>query len=264
MKAVRKHTDNAWAILYIERWLKAPLQHPDGTLTERDRGTPQGSISPVLSNLFLHYVFDVWMTKHHPEAPWCRYADDGLVHCQTEQQAQQLLAVLKERFETCGLELHPTKTKIVYCRDGSRKGQYSQTSFDFLGYTFRRRLVKNNKQNSVFVNFTPAVSKTAQKSMRAKTRDAGIRNRTDLSLEEIAAEYDPILRGWVQYYGRYYPSALNNVLGHFNKTLAAWAMHKYKKLNGRKIQAARFIQEIARREPQLFVHWRKGTALRFA
>ena len=181
MKAVRKHTDIKWVILYIERWLKAPMQMPDGSLVERPKGTPQGGvISPVLSNLFLHYVFDSWMSRNRATMPWCRYADDGLVHCQTEQQAQNLLKALKERFEQCGLELHPKKTKIVYCKDGSRKGTYSEMEFTFLGYTFRRRLVKSSKLNRRFVGFTPAVSGCAQKAMRAKTRQAGFRNRTEL------------------------------------------------------------------------------------
>ena len=259
MKAVRKHTDNKWIILYTERWLKAPLQMSNGTLVERTKGTPQGGVgSAILSNVFLHYVFDVWMTKNHPRAPWCRYADDGLVHCRTEQEALQVLARLKERFEMCKLELHPTKTKIVYCKDGNRKGQYSQTQFDFLGYTFRRRLVRNSTRDGSFVSFSPAVSKSAQKSMRAETRKWGFRNRTDLNLEDIAHMYNPVLRGWMGYYGRYYPTALDSVLGHFNETLIAWAMHKYKKLKGRKTKAAIFIQKIARREPKLFAHWSKG------
>lgn len=265
LKAVRKHTDNKWVILYIERWLKAPLQLADGTLVERTKGTPQGGvISPVLSNLFLHYVFDAWMTKHHSKAPWCRYADDGLVHCKTELEAQQILAKLKERFESCNLELHPTKTKVVYCKDGSRQGDYPQTQFDFLGYTFRRRLVENKKRNSLFVSFTPAVSKDAQKAMRAETRRRSIRNRTELGLREIAEGYNPVLRGWMQYYGRYYPSALDSVLGHFNTTLVAWAMRKYKKLKGRKTRARHFLREIAVREPGLFPHWKKGKVLVFA
>lgn len=265
MKAVRKHTDNKWVMLYIERWLKAPLQLADGTRVERTQGTPQGGvISPILSNLFLHYVFDAWMTKQHPDAPWCRYADDGLVHCKTERKAQQLLIELRNRFEACKLELHPTKTKIVYCKDGSRKGNYSQTEFDFLGYTFRRREVKNKKSQSLFVSFTPAVSKNAQKAMRAETRRRGIRNRTDLELRDIAREYNPVLRGWIQYYGRYCPSALEKVLGHFNTTLVAWVMRKYKKLKDRKTKARDFLKEIAEREPGLFPHWKKGRVLVFA
>ncbi len=174
LKAVRYHTDNPWVVLYIERWLKAPLQKPDGTLVERTRGTPQGGVaSPVLANLFLHYVFDAWMQRNHPAVPWCRYADDGLVHCRSEQQAQVILRELEQRFLECGLELHPAKTKIVYCKDGSRKGKYPRIQFDFLGYTFRPRVVKNRKRNSIFVSFTPAVSNVALKSMRSHIRKGG-------------------------------------------------------------------------------------------
>ncbi len=259
MKAVRKHTDNKWVILYIERWLKALLQMPDGTLIERTRGTPQGSvISPVLSNLFLHYVFDVWMGKDHPGKPWCRYADDGLVHCRTEQEAKELLISLTQRFEMCRLELHPEKTKIIYCKDGSRKSEYPQRSFDFLGYTFRSRVCKNIKRNSLFMSFTPAVSKEAMKSMRAHIRKSGIRNRADLSLKEIAQKYNPILNGWIEYYGRYSRTALSSVMVHFNKTLTAWAMCKYKKLKGRKTRASLFIQKVQRENRQLFSHWKQG------
>jgi RNA-directed DNA polymerase len=200
----------------------------------------------------------MWMKRHHPTIPWCRYADDGLLHCRTEQGAQQLLVELKQRFEECKLELHPTKTKIVYCKDEKRKGEYPETELDFLGYTFRRRRVKNSKQNKMFVSFTPAVSKAAQKSMRAKTRAKGLRNRTDLSLKEIAIMYNPVLRGWIEYYGRYCRSELGSVLRHFNKTLVAWARAKYKKFKGHKTRAGIFMQEIAKREPQLFIHWKLG------
>ncbi len=169
MKAVRKHTDCKWLLLYIERWLKAPMVMKNGEQVERTQGTPQGGvIRPVLANLFLHYVFDKWMKKYHSNVKWCRYADDGLVHCNSERQAQQMLAALKERFETCGLELHPTKTKIVYCKDGSRKGKHEHISFDFLGYTFRPRLCRNTKRQSIFVSFSPAASRSAQKGMIKK------------------------------------------------------------------------------------------------
>ena len=167
MEAVRKHTDCKWMTLYIERWLTAPMQLPADTQVERKMGTPQGGvISPLLSNLFLHYVFDLWMKMNHPEKRWCRYADDGLVHCRTELEAQQVLEDLRVRFLECGLELHPTKTKIVYCKDDGRKKEHPVTTFDFLGYTFRPRVVKSTRRNRLFVSFTPAVSKTALKSMQ--------------------------------------------------------------------------------------------------
>ena len=263
MKAVHKHTECKWVVLYIERWLKAPLQISKDELVARDRGTPQGGvISPVLSNLFLHYAFDLWMQRHHPSKPWCRYADDGLIHCKTQEQAQQLLNDLRLRFEECGLELHPDKTRIVYCKDGSRKDNYEETSFDFLGYTFRGRRAKK-KDGSIFLNFTPAVSQASLKAMRKKTRKLNWRNKSDLSLEEIAEKFNPVLQGWLNYYGAYYRSAIYPVLQHFNMTLVAWSMKKYKKLKGRRTEANKFIENIARKEPRLFVHWRQGVTQAF-
>lgn len=212
MKAVRKHTQEKWIILYIERWLKAPMQLADGTLLARDKGTPQGGvISPVLSNLFLHYAFDVWMSRHHSTQPWCRYADDGLIHCWTEQPAIQIMDALAKRLTACKLELHSTKTKIVYCKDGTRKGQYATTEFTFLGYTFRRRLTFNSKRQSIFVNFTLAVSHEARKAMQAEVRSWRLRPRSDLKIKDIAALVNPILRGWITYYGAYHRSALSPV-----------------------------------------------------
>jgi len=265
MKAVKKHTDNKWIILYIERWLTTPMQLPDGNLQKKTKGVMQGGvISPVLSNLFLHYVFDAWMERNHPTIPWCRYADDALAHCKTERQAQQLLAKLKQRFKECGLELHPEKTKIVYCKDGKRKGRYQRTEFDFLGYNFRQRSVKNSKRNIMFVSFTPAVSKAALKSMRAETRKRNFRNRTEINLKDIAKMYNPVLRGWIEYYGRYNRSSLYPVFRHFNKTLIAWAMRKFKRFKNRKTLAGIFIENISKKEPSLFAHWKIGMAGGFA
>jgi RNA-directed DNA polymerase len=265
LRAVRKHTECLWVILYMERWLKAPLQLADGTLVKRTRGTPQGGVvSPVLCNLFMHYAFDLWMGREFPKAPWCRYADDGLVHCRTEQAAQVIKAALAVRLNECGLEMHPDKTKIVYCKDGSRKRQYTETKFDFLGYTYRARLVKNHKRNTLFVSFTPAVSPKALTDMRQTTRSWNFRNRSDLSLQEIARMYNPLLRGWLSYYGRFNASSMYPVLRHFNMTLVAWAMRKYRRLKGHKTRACRFLEGIAKRNPQLFAHWQRGMIGAFA
>jgi RNA-directed DNA polymerase len=264
-RALRKHVKSDWAMLYIDRWLKAPLQLADGTRVERTRGTPQGGVvSPVLSNLFLHYTFDVWMGRTFPDLPWCRYADDGLVHCRTEQEAQAVKEALQARLAECHLEMHPDKTQIVYCKDGSRKGKYPNTQFDFLRYTFRRRIVKNRKRNSIFVNFTPAVSGAALKSMRQTTREARYQTRTYLSVTDISRLHNPVLRGWLSYYGKFSPSAIYPVLRHFNKTLVAWAMRKYKRLQGHRTRAAIFVEGIAQRQPQLFVHWQRGMTGSFA
>jgi len=265
MKAVKKHTKSKWVILYIERWLQAPMQLPDGTLQKRECGVPQGGVvSPLLSNLFLHYVFDVWMGRKFHTVPWCRYADDGLAHCRTKFQAEQLLVELQQRFKQCGLELHPDKTKIIYCKDGSRKGKYPNTEFNFLGYCFRTRLVKNSKRNSMFLSFTPSVSKEALKSMRATTRKWNFRNRSDFDLEKIAELYNPILRGWIAYYGRYNRTGLYPVFRHFNNTLKSWYMHKYNRFRGRKTKTSICLEEISKRDRSLFAHWKLGMVGGFA
>ena len=265
LKAVDKHTDCPWVRLYIRRWLTAPMQMANGEQVQRDKGTPQGGvISPQLANLYLHYVFDKWLQKHYPNTPWCRYADDGLVHCRSEMEAKQMLAILEQRFKACGLELHPLKTKIVYCKDGSRKGHYENTAFDFLGYTFRPRLCKNRKRNSLFVSFTPAVSKVALKSMRLEIRKLRIRMRTELSIEQLAQWLNPIINGWIGYYGRYYRSALYAMCRHVNKALVRWARRKFKTLRWHKTRASQFLENIAEQCPNLFAHWRVGMTGAFA
>lgn len=255
MKAVKKHTDCRWIILYIERWLKTPMQLPDGSLQAKTKGVMQGGvISPVLSNLFLHYVFDHWMRSNHPALPWCRYADDGLVHCQTQFQARQLLAALTQRFKQCGLQLHPDKTKIVYCKEKYRKGTYPNTQFDFLGYTFRKRWVKKASDNSLFLSFTPAVSKNSLNAMKDKIRKLRYAKKTAISIEEIAKEVNPILRGWINYYGRFNLSSLYPLFLHFNSVLVRWARRKFKKMKG-KVKPIVFIQKVRHEQPHLFAHW---------
>lgn len=265
MRAVRKHTDCRWVILYIGRWLKAPLQLANGTLVERHKGTPQGGVvSPVLCNLFMHYAFDLWMGRTFAGVPWCRYADDGLVHCKTEQEAQIIKAALARRLEKCGLRMHPEKTRIVYCQDANRKGEYPNKQFDFLGYTFRPRVVQNRGQDRRFVGFSPAVGAQSLKAMCQMTRSWNLRNRSDLSLQDIARMYNPVLQGWLNYFGRFYPSALYPVLRHFNRTLVAWAMHKFRRFKDHPTRAGLFLQRIAKQMPHLFAHWQRGMVGAFA
>jgi len=264
LRGVRKHVKCKWALIYIERWLKAPMEQ-DGIRKERTLGTPQGGvISPILSNLFLHYTFDLWMKRTHPDLPWCRYADDGLVHCRTEQEAEALKAELRARLAECHLELHPTKTKMVYCRDGKRKSTYPNVKFDFLGYCFRPRWIKKSRDNSMFCGFNPAVSPSALKAMRSTIRDLNIRRQTQLSLADIARTLNPLVRGWIEYYGRYAPSALSPMLRYVNQTLVRWAMRKFKRFKAHKIRASRFLQKLVRERMSLFVHWRIGMTGTFA
>jgi RNA-directed DNA polymerase len=265
LRAIRRHVTSKWALLYIERWLKAPMMQEDGITIERDRGTPQGGVvSPILANIFLHYAFDLWMVRTHPDLPWCRYADDGLVHCRNEQEAQALKSELQARLAECHLEMHPTKTKIVYCKDTKRKGTYPNVIFDFLGYCFRPRLVRRFRDNVLFCGFNPAVSSSAMKAMRSAIRDLNLRHQTQLSLEEIARRFNPLLRGWIAYYGRYAPSALGPLLRYVNQTLVAWAMRKFKRFKDHKLRASQFLHRLAVARKALFVHWAIGMTGTFA
>jgi len=258
MRALQKHTDNKWVLLYIGRWLKAPMQLSNGALVDRDKGTPQGGvISPLLANLYLHYCLDEWMRRNYPKNPFERYADDSVVHCKTEKEAQELRDALEKRFSECGLELHPGKTKIVYCKVDDRRENYPVTKFDFLGYTYRSRRSKN-RWGKYFVNFLPAVSNRAKKEMRQVLRSWKIHLRSDKSLVDISRMINPMIRGWINYYGKYYRSELYCVFQHLNRTLARWATRKYKRLRGHKRRAMFWLGKIASREPMLFCHWKWG------
>lgn len=258
MKAVRRHTDCQWVILYIKRWLKAPFQNKDGEMMERSAGTPQGGvISPVLANLFLHYAFDKWMQANFPQTPWARYADDGIAHCKTKAEAENLLKKLKRRFNECKIALHPDKTRIIYCQDDDRRGQFSITKFDFLGYTFRPRRSKN-RYGKHFINFTPAVSNKACKNMGKAIRNWRLHLKPDKELQDLSHMFNPVIRGWVNYYGHFYKSEMYKVLRHINRALIHWVRRKYKKFTRHKRRAERYLGRIARNEPQLFVHWKMG------
>ena len=255
LKAVDHHTENPWVRLYIRRWLTAPLACSDGRIVKRAKGTPQGGvISPLLANLFLHYAFDRWITRDFPTIKWCRYADDGLLHCSTERQSQMLLCNLRHRFESCGLELHPEKTRIVYCQDHRRTGSHPITSFDFLGYTFVRRVVKS-QSGGVFMGFNPGISRTSLKAIIDKIRGWRIGQRTDKSLVEIADFINPYLRGWWNYYGKYYRSLLYRISRYVNQRLVRWAMRKFKHVRGRKMKTVATLERLAKTRPRLFAHW---------
>ena len=257
MRAVRKHCSVPWVLLYVERWLKAPMEI-EGKRVARDRGTPQGGVvSPLLANLFLHYAIDRWIRRHLPGVRLCRYADDGVIHCESELQAQQVLRKLGERLRECGLELHPEKTRIVYCRDINRRGTYPVIQFTFLGYTFRPRKAVD-KYGRVYVNFSPGVSRDALKAMRQTIRGWHLQLKCDLELSDLANMFGPVLRGWANYYGRFYPTALEPVWSHMNGYLVRWMQRKYKRLARGVTRAARALGRLAQQAPRSFVHWERG------
>lgn len=258
MRAVRKHAPEKWVVLYVERWLKAPAQNEQGQLTTREKGTPQGGVaSPLLANLFLHYGFDVWMARKYPSIPFERYADDAIVHCRTKKEAENLREAIIRRMAECGLELNLQKTKIVYCQDADRRGKHEHEKFTFLGYEFRPRRAKNHR-GKYFVSFLPAISDKAAKAIRQEIRGWKLQLRSDKSLEDLARMFNPILRGWMQYYGKYYRSMLHPVFRPLNRRLVRWACRKYKKLRHHQRRATQWLRRISIRSPRLWAHWQIG------
>lgn len=256
--AINRHTDSKWIKLYIERWLKVPYQKPNGERIERDKGVPQGSvIGPLLANLFLHYAFDEWMRRNYPHIPFERYADDCICHCSTLEQAKALQAAIDERFAACKLELHPEKTKIVYCQRSGKRVKYDQTQFDFLGFTFRPRPAKSEK-TGYFVSFLPAISNKAKKRIGEEIRSWNLHLWTSVDLAFIAEVINPKLQGWLNYYGKFYKTAMYPVFKRLNQRLARWFMQKFKKLRFHKRRAWHRLGQFASQHPNLFAHWRYG------
>lgn len=258
MKTVVQHANHAWEILYIKRWIKAPIVFKDGSIKERISGVPQGGvISPLLANLFLHYVFDHWMTRKYKNNEWCRYADDAIIHCKSYKQAEYIKDKLAVRMNLCGLKLHPVKTKIVYCKDSNRKETYNNISFTFLGYEFMPRKAKgaNGKE---FTSYLPAISSDAKKTIRKKIKDWHLLWMTNKELQDIAKCYNPVIQGWLNYYGKYGKRELGKVLEHINLHLCQWFRRKYKSFKNKKDTTRKVMTSIALREPNMFAHWKVG------
>lgn len=257
MRALRKHCQERWVLLYVERWLMAPVQMPDGTVEARSCGTPQGGvISPLLANLFLHYAFDTWMHRTYPATPFERYADDVICHCRTRQDAEQLKATLEQRLAECRLTLHPEKTRVVYCKDSNRRGSYPHIQFTFLGFAFRPRVARS-RYGRQFTGFLPAVSPQALKRMRERIRSWRVPRHAPLSLEEIAHSLNPVLEGWWRYYGRFYPTEMWKLFMYFDARLGAWLRQKHKQYRSHRGRSLRRLNQMAKRSPDLFVHWKR-------
>jgi group II intron reverse transcriptase/maturase len=254
VKAVEANTTLPWVILYVKRWLAAPIVMPGGSLAQRDRGTPQGSaVSPVLANLFLHYALDTWMAGKFPSVPFERYVDDAVVHCRSERQAKMVRGALEERLGQVGLMLHPDKTRIVYCKDGKRRGSHEHTSFTFLGFTFRARAMRSRHGN-VFTGFGPAISKDALKKISAEVRSWRLHTHTTLTEKDLARWINPVIQGWMNYYGMFYKTALYPLLRRINGYLMRWLRKKYKRLRTFKKAHAAW-ERVTAQHPRFYAQW---------
>ncbi len=257
-KALCRHVSEKWILMYLDRWLAAPIEKSDGVRCKRERGTPQGGvISPLLANLYLHYCFDAWMGKYHSTTPFERYADDIVIHCVSEQEATEVLEAVRQRMTDCHLRLHPEKTKIVYCKQNRRRGDYPDVKFTFLGYDFQPRRCQS-KEGHFFTGFTPAIGKAKRKKLFSELRQMGIQNRTRAELGDLAADLNPKLSGWINYYGKYRRSSLWPVMEMVNDRLTKWACRKYKRFKGSPERARKWLEGVSRREPKLFAHWAAG------
>lgn len=257
-KALLRHTDLKWVLLYINLWLVVPYETEKGEKIERHKGVPQGSVvGPILANLFLHYAFDEWMARTHPEITFERYADDTICHCRTKQEASRMKEIIKERFAACNLELNENKTSIVYCKDSNRKENHEHIKFDFLGFTFRpRRAI--NKRGEYFLSFLPAISTKAKKRIGESMRSWWTTSRTDKSLKELAAMINPYLKGWINYYGKYYKTGLHPLFKRLNERLSVWVTKKYKRFRGHRTRAKHWLGKVSKSIPHLFAHWSFG------
>ena len=255
IKAVRSHISEGWILLYIERWLTAPFETTEGERLPRERGTPQGGVvSPILMNLFMHYAFDAWMKRTNPSCQFARYADDAVVHCHSRKQAEEVMQSIALRLAECGLTMHPDKSRVVYCKDSNRTASYPHVHFTFLGFTFRPRKAIG-KQNRRFTSFLPGVSADAMKRMRKEVRGWRIYRQTSVTLAELAQQCNPVIRGWWNYYGAFYQSAMHELFRYLDRKLALWARRKYKTLSRHKRRSEGWLRRVKSGSPQLFVHW---------
>ena len=260
MLALEKHVPENWVMLYITRWLAAPVLTKSGELTiKQGKGTPQGGvISPLLANLFLHYGFDKWLEQTDTTVNFTRYADDVIVHCTSKTHGEQTLKAIGQRMNEVGLELHPEKTKIVYCRDYRRQEPYPEVKFNFLGYSFQPRSTKSRTTSGMFLGFDCAISISSRKRIADKIGELGVEKMNFKSIVGIAQYLNPMIRGWINYYGKFRRSTLHKVFRLLHKRLVRWARKRYKRYKTSLKRGFQWLKRVQGQYPTLFYHWQFG------
>ena len=260
LQAIEKHVSEKWCILYIERWLQMPVLTKSGELVRKQgKGTPQGGvISPLLANLFLHYAMDKWLEQTHPTINYVRYADDAILHCRNKAQAEEVLETLKERMQSCGLELHPEKTKLVYCKDYRRQENHETVKFDFLGYSFQPRSTMSKRTGKLFLGFDCAISIGSKKRIADKMKELNIDHLSHNSIVGVAKFLEPYIRGWINYYGRFRLTALKPIFQLLREYLVKWARKRYKRYKTNLNKAYDWLKRVKEQFPNLFYQWKLG------
>lgn len=260
MLAIEKHVPERWVRLYIARWLASPVMTKSGNLvSNQGKGTPQGGvISPLLANLFLHYGLDQWLEQNDNTVKFTRYADDVIVNCESQKHAEQTLEAIKSRMKQIGLELHPEKTKIVYCRDYRRQEKYSNVKFDFLGYSYQPRTTKSKRSKGLYLGFDCGISISSRKRIADKLEELKVERMTSDRIVGIAAILNPMIRGWVNYYGKFRRSMLHKVFKLLNNRIVKWARKRYKRYKTSIKRAYQWFERVKEQYPKLFYHWQVG------
>ena len=258
-RAIERHVQEKWAKMYITRWLQSPIEDRKGNKRSREgKGTPQGGvISPLLANLFLHYGFDKWLEITYPHLCFVRYADDIIVHCNSQAEAEEVLIAIKQRLGDCKLELNEKKTRIVYCKKDHRKDKFKTVQFDFLGFSFQPRSASNHGKE-LFLSYDCAISRKSENKIVEVFRKLKIHRWTSFDLSRIAQVLNPKIRGWINYYGKFKMPKLSRIFMILNERLVRWAVNKYRRFGNSFAKAGRWLRNLAVCYPGLFVHWQYG------